>query len=122
MQSPPLILNKEIVGPLLSHREWKSFLNHPCSEPLYSMYVTNFLSPNSFCKYSFSSFSVAHFELARNSLIIEAKTWLSVGLGSGFATRGLGFGSKGIFFGTGSAILVSGTVIVGLVSAIFGRI
>jgi hypothetical protein len=33
MQSPFLTLNKDMVGPLLSHREWKSLPNHPCSDP-----------------------------------------------------------------------------------------
>jgi hypothetical protein len=56
------------------------------------MYVTNLLLPNSFCKYSFSSFSVAHFEFARNSLMIEATISLSVGFGLDIATIGAGLG------------------------------
>jgi len=54
------------------------------------MYVTNLLLPNSFCKYSFSSFSVAHFELAKNSLMIEATISFSVGFGLDIATGGSG--------------------------------
>jgi hypothetical protein len=54
------------------------------------MNVTNLLLPNSFCKYSFSSFSVAHFELAKNSLMIEATISFSVGFGLDIATGGSG--------------------------------
>jgi hypothetical protein len=56
------------------------------------MYVTNLLFLNSFCKYSFSSFFVAHFELAKNSLMIEATISFSVGLD--IATGGSGLGSE----------------------------
>jgi hypothetical protein len=58
------------------------------------MYVTNLLLPNSFCKYSFSSFSVAHFEFARNSFMIEATISLSEGFGLDIATGGSGLGSE----------------------------
>ena len=34
MQSPFNTLNRHIVEPLLSHREWKSSGVQPCSEPL----------------------------------------------------------------------------------------
>jgi hypothetical protein len=98
MQSPPLTLNKEIVGPLLSHREWKSLYFHPCSEPLNSMYVTNLLLRSSFCKYSFSSFSVAHFELAKNSLMIEAIISFSLGFWFRYCNRGFRLGFRGFNF------------------------
>jgi hypothetical protein len=94
MQSPPLTLNKEIVGPLLSHLSWKSLYFHPCSEPLYSMYVTNFLFPSSISKYSFSFFSVAHFELAKNSFMIEIRISLLVGFGLDIAAIGAGLGPE----------------------------
>ncbi len=79
MQSPSFTLNKEIVGPLLSHRKWNSYYFHPWIEPLNSIVVTSCLFPKSLCKYSFSSFFVAHLEFSKNSSMMEVRISVLVG-------------------------------------------
>ena len=87
MQSPSKTLNKEIVAPLLSHREWKSLALHPCTDPLYRSTVASLLFPRSLSRNSLCCFSVAHLELAKNySMILDSsKEPEDLGLGTGIS-------------------------------------
>jgi hypothetical protein len=69
-----------MVGPFLSHREWKSWFIHPGIDPQKSRMVSSFLLPSIFRKYSFYFLSVAHFEFSKNSSMIAV---MVVGAGCG---------------------------------------